>query len=146
MNGLEHIPEVNGVAYAWVNIQFMVAGVPVTGITAISYKDDQEMEEIYGAGRMPVARGYGRIKAEGSITLLQDEIMAIRAAAAAPSHRLQDIAPFTINVSYIKEGSNIVTDTLHNCQFKTNGVDTKQGDTSIPQQLDLLISHIDWGA
>jgi hypothetical protein len=146
MNGLEHIPEVNGVAYSWVQIQTMIAGVPVTGITAINYKDSQEMDEIYGAGRMPVARGYGRIKAEGSITLLQDEIMAIRAASAAPSHRLQDIAPFTINVSYIKEGSNIITDTLHNCQFKTNGVDTKEGDTSIPQQLDLQISHIDWGA
>ena len=118
MNGLEHLPEVNGVAYSWVQIQCLIAGVLVTGITAINYKDDQEM----------------------------DEIMAIRAAATAPSHRLQDIDPFILNVSYIKEGSNIITDTLHNCQFKTNGVDTKEGDTSIPQQLDLQINNIDWGA
>jgi hypothetical protein len=62
MNG---IPLINGQEYSWGDIQCIIAGVVLVGIKGIEYSDEQEMEEIYGAGNRPVARGYGRISCTG---------------------------------------------------------------------------------
>ena len=48
------IPMVNGTLYSWADIVAVISGVPVTGITAIEYGDEQEVVNKYGAGRHPV--------------------------------------------------------------------------------------------
>ena len=50
MVNVNGIPYVNGKLYDWADIVVTIAGVPVTGITGIEYKDEQEMEAKYGAG------------------------------------------------------------------------------------------------
>lgn len=136
------IPHINGVQHSWGNISVNINGVVVTGITAISYKEDQDMEEIYGIGNYPVGRGYGRIKCEGSITLLRSEIEVLRDSVS--THRLQDIAPFIIVVCYIPlNGEKMITHTLRNCQFKNDSLEWKEGDMKNESQLDLMISHIE---
>jgi hypothetical protein len=79
-NGLRTPPMINGVTPSWANIVVNISGVPVLGITAINYEDKQNTENVYGAGQRPVARGYGRIECSGNITLLRDEIEALRDA------------------------------------------------------------------
>ena len=74
MNG---IPLINGMEYCWADISVLIAGTPVTGITGIEYNDDEEVTDIYGAGRYPVARSKGRITCTGKITLLSTEINAL---------------------------------------------------------------------
>ena len=64
-NGL---PLINGVAHGWCNVVTTIAGVPVTGITAVTYSDEQVVGNGYGAGRHPVNRYYGRIEPKASIT------------------------------------------------------------------------------
>ena len=64
------VPLINGVEYGWADIVLAINGVPVTGITAISYGEKQDVSNIYGAGRYPVARGKGRITPTAKITLL----------------------------------------------------------------------------
>lgn len=60
--------------------------------------------------------------------------------------RLQDIAPFDIVVSYIPdEGGIVVHDKLRNCQFKKNERSWSEGDTSKTVDLELAVSHIEWG-
>lgn len=141
MNG---IPLINGMEYCWADISVLIAGTPVTGITGIEYNDDQDVADIYGAGRYPVARSKGRITCTGKITLLSTEINAL--VKKAPNGRLQDLAPFTIVVSYIPdEGGVVVTDRLRNCQFKSNKRSWTEGDTSKATDIDLAISHIEWG-
>jgi hypothetical protein len=141
MNG---IPLINGNEYSWGDIACTVAGVVVTGITGIEYDDDQEVAEVYGAGSYPVARGYGRITCSGKITLLTKEANALQDASI--DGRLQSIAPFDIIVSYIPaNGNKIVHDKLRNCQFKKNSRSWAEGDTSKTVELDLLVSHIEWG-
>ncbi len=135
---------INGIEYSWGDIVVNIAGVPVVGITAIKYKESQEKTEIYGAGNRPVARGRGRITNEGSITLLEKEIRALQ--AASPGGRLQDIAPFDITVSYIPlDGNAVITDKIRMCEFKDNGRDWAQGDTSKATELELAIGWIEWG-
>lgn len=141
MNG---IPLVNGNEYSWADISVIIGGVPVTGITGIDYNDDQEVADIYAAGRYPVARSKGRITCTGKITLLSSEINAL--VRKTPNGRLQDLVPFPIIVSYIPdEGGAVVTDILHNCQFKSNKRSWTEGDTSKATDIDLAISHIEWG-
>ena len=143
MNGIQHYPEINGVQHSWANLQVVIAGRTVTGITKISYKDSQTMENIYGAGVRPVGRGYGRIECEGSITLHRDEVEAVR--ASSDTGRLQDIAPFEIVVQFLPVGgSAVITHKLRNVQFKEDGVEVSEGDTSNSVELPLIMSHIDW--
>ena len=140
MNG---IPLINGHEYGWADIEVSIAGPIATGITGIEYNDDQEIVNVYGAGRYPVSRGKGRITCSGKITLLTSEVIALQ--KKAPNGRLQDIAPFPIIVSYIPDdGGEVVVDKLRNCQFKTNKRNWAEGDTSKSVDIDLIISHIEW--
>ena len=136
------VPFINGKLYDWADIVTTIAGVPVTGIVAIEYSDDQEVEVKYGAGRYPVGYGKGRIKPTAKITLYQEEVEAIQAQSV--NGRLQDIAPFNINVTYMPDSGIVKTDKLRNCMFKNNKRDWKEGDTCKTVELDLLLSNIDW--
>lgn len=136
------VPFINGKLYDWADIVTTIAGVPVTGIVAIAYSDDQEVEVKYGAGRYPVGYGKGRIKPTAKITLYQEEVEAIQAQSV--NGRLQDIAPFNINVTYMPDSGIVKTDKLRNCMFKNNKRDWKEGDTGKTVELDLLLSNIDW--
>ncbi|GAB3194708.1 hypothetical protein ABID22_000133 [Pontibacter aydingkolensis] len=134
---------INGLEYSWSKITFIVAGIPVTRISAINYSDKQEKTNNRGAGSMPVSRSQGAYEATASITLHASEIEAL--TAAAPNRRLQDIPPFSIIVSYAKpDNSGTATHKLRNVEFMTNGRDIKTGDTLIETELELIVSHIDW--
>ena len=135
-------PLINGRAYGWGDIVVRVGALPVTGITAIKYEEDQEKEDVYGAGRYPVARGYGRVKATGSITLSVEMVMAL--AASAKDGQLHRLAPFTISVTYQPESGPIICDVLRNCEFTKQSRDWKEGDMKNQVELELLVSNIVW--
>ena len=138
------IPLINGREYSWGDIVCLINGTNMTGITGLDYSDDQEVTENYGAGRYPVSRSKGRITSAGKITLYVSEVMALQ--KQAPNGRLQDIAPFDITVSYVPDdGGVVVTDRMRNCQFKKNERSWSEGDTSKTVDLDLAVSHIEWG-
>lgn len=135
-------PLINGTAYAWSQIELRLFNTPVAGVTKITYEDEQEMQDNYGAGAFPVSRGYGQIKPKAGITLEMAEVEALQ--AAAPGGRLQSIPEFDVVVSYLPEGGVIVNHTLHNCRFKGNKREIKSGDMTVEVELDLQISHISW--
>lgn len=136
------IPLVNGILYSWADIVVTIAGVPVTGITAVEYGDEQEVVNKYGAGRHPVGRAKGRITPSAKLTLYQEEVEAIQ--RQAPMGRIQDIAPFDVIVTYIPESGIITVDKIRNCQFTKNERKWAEGDTGQTAELDLLPSHIEW--
>ncbi|TXI14229.1 MAG: hypothetical protein E6Q66_07420 [Pedobacter sp.] len=135
-------PLINGRSYGWGDIVVNVGALPVTGITAIKYEEEQEKEDVYGAGRRPVARGYGRIKASASITLSVETVMAL--TGSAREGQLNRMAPFTITVLYQPESGPIIKDVLMNCEFKKQSRDWKEGDMKKEVELELLVSHIEW--
>ncbi|PIF44920.1 hypothetical protein CLU96_1919 [Chryseobacterium sp. 52] len=137
---IELEPLINGREYGWADIIVNIGGVPVTGIRAIKYDEEMEKENIYGAGRNPVSRGYGRVKSTASVTLLSGTVMALK--AKAPKGQLFRIAPFSVTVSYQPEAGPIVTHILKNCEFKKAAFDWKEGDMSKEIELELIISHI----
>ena len=135
-------PIINGRAYGWADISCAPAGIPLFGITDVDYSESQEMENIYGAGNRPVARGYGRVSYSGSMTLQMEELERLQ--AASPGGRLQDIPEFPVIVSYIPEGAKIVTHKLQFCRFKNNGRTVKEGDMTIATKIELIVGNIEW--
>lgn len=136
-------PLINGLAYSWSQITCNILGRPVAGISKISYSEEQEMEDNYGAGNRPVSRGLGPIQASASITLDMNEVEALQ--AIAPNGRLQEIPPFDIIVTYVPGGqSRTVKHVIHNVQFKNNAREVEQGAMNIPVELELITSHISW--
>jgi hypothetical protein len=143
MNGLRHTPEINGVVYSWSNLIVNIAGAEITGITKVNYSDEQEIESVYGAGQRPIGRGYGRITSSANITLYRDEVEVIR--GASPTGRLQDIDSFDIIVQFVPVGGKaIITHRIRGAQFKSDGVDVSEGDTSNTVDFDLIVSQIEW--
>lgn len=138
------IPLINGKSYEYANIVMNVMGVPITGVTSIEYEEVQEMENIYGAGRFPVSRGYGDIKPTAKITLLMEEVEALQAVSV--NGRLQDIPEFDITITYIDTALTPVNHAIRNVRFMDNNRKSNTGETSIPVEMALICSHIDFSA
>lgn len=135
-------PLINGTNYSWAGIKVVLFGVPVVGITKISYKSKQAKENNYGMGSEPVSRGYGNKEYEGSIEIYTDEWKRI--VAASPNRDPLAIAPFDIQVLY---GTNAIApdqkDVLRSVEFMENPLDAKQGDTKLMVTVPLIIAGID---
>lgn len=145
MSGIAYTPLINGESYSWSNISVSFLNNVAIGVTNISYSDSQEIEEVYGAGVNPVARGFGNYLAEATITFQMEELESL--ITVAPNGRLQDIQDFNITISYLTDAAaKIVTHKLYNCRMKSNGRTVAQNDKMIEFEVDLAVSHIDWSA
>jgi len=136
------VPLINGKSYEWADIIVNVLGLPIIGITNIEYEEKQGMENIYGAGRFPVSRGYGKIEPTAKMTILMEELENIQ--TVAPLGRIQDIPEFDIVVMYVDAALTTRKHVLKNVRFMNNKRAASSGDTSIPVELELIISHIQY--
>lgn len=131
-----------GTVQGWNNITANILGRDVEGITKIAYGDTQTKENVYGAGSMPVGRSRSNYEPTASITLLKEEMDALKRSLPR-GKRIQDIAPFDIPVKYEIDGV-IMFDIVRNCEFTNNEVDVSQGDGTVETECELIVSHIDW--
>ncbi len=133
-----------GTRLGWSNMTVNILGRNVLGISAVNYSDEQEKENLYGAGSLPVARGLGNVKTEASITLAIEEVEALQ--NIAPNGNLRELPPFDIIVQFKDKISNkIVTDVIKYCEFTNNKRDIKQGDKTIDVEFKLAVAFIEWG-
>ncbi len=133
------VPLINGRAYDFAQIEATILGVIVNGISAISYTEEQDKVNNFGAGSRPVSRGHGAINASASLTLSMNETEAIR--DASPEGSLVRVPSFDVTVTYLNE-QKVVTHVLKNCEFTNDGVEASQGDTNLERAFDLTCSHI----
>lgn len=133
-------PLINGINYSWGNVQFILFGVPVVGITKISYKAKQDKSNNYGVGFQPISRGYGNYEYEGSIEIYTEEWKRI--IASSPDRDPLSIAPFDIQVVF--GGTRVLPDkdVLKMVEFLENPLDTNQGDSKILITIPLIIGGI----
>lgn len=131
-----------GKLIGWNDTTVNMLGRDVEGITELEYNDTVALENAYGQGKFPVGRGEGNYEAKASITLYVEETNAIQ-RSLPPGKRLSDIAPFDIVVEY--EYNDLkVKDRIHNCQFTGRSIAVKQGDKTIANKHELVVSHIGW--
>lgn len=133
---------INGKSYENSDIAVNIGGIILSGVTALSYGEEDSIEGIYATGRKQVSYGVGQIKPTGSITLLMEDMQNI--LTVAPFGRIQDLPFFNVTVSFTDVNLVTVIHRLVNCKFKSNKIDTKTGDTSIPVELPLFIGDIKW--
>lgn len=134
-------PLINGINYAWANVSFVLFGVPITGITKISYSVKQKKENNYGAGSDPISRGYGNREPEGSIELYLDEWKLI--IANSPNRDPLQIPPFDIPVVFANNGQTPDKDVLKGVEFMENPFTGNQGDTKLMVTIPLIIAAIE---
>lgn len=133
---------INGQAYDWGSVTATIAGVPISGVDAISYSETQNKTNNYGVGNRPVSRGAGRIEVEASITLHMEEIE--RLTNAAPNRNLLKVGAFDITVTFANDGQIPVTHVIKNCEFASNSRSLEGDQTLISEELTLVASHVQW--
>jgi len=136
------LPLINGKSYEFADITCIVLGIPIVGITSIEYGEESETENIYATGRFPVSRGVGRVQPTAKITMLMEEVMNI--VSASPNGRIYDVPEFDIIVAFTDLSLIPVVHKIRNVKFKNNKISSSTGDTSVPIEMDLVISHIEW--
>lgn len=137
------LPLVNGKAYEYADITCVILGVPIVQITSIEYGEDAGVTNIWSTGRFPTSRIHGKIEPSAKMTILFDEVQNIM--SVAPQGRIYQIPEFDIIVAYTDASLIPVVHTLKNCRFKNNMLKSATGDDAIAIDVDLVISHIDYG-
>ena len=132
---------INGINYSWANISVLPLGIPLNGITKISYKAKQEKTNNHGAGSKPVSRGYGREEYEASIEVYTDEWK--RFIAASPEKNPLKIPPFDIPVVFAGDGVLPTTDILLMAEFLEDPLEANEGDTKLLVTIPLIIAGIE---
>lgn len=133
-------PLINGIAYSWSTIEFVLFGVPVSGIVNIEYKTKQTKTNNYGAGLEPISRGYGKKEYDGSIEIYLDEWKKI--INAAPSRDPLAIGWFPITVIYGNSIADLTSDILRGVEFLEDPFNAKEGDTKLTVKIPLIIAAI----
>jgi hypothetical protein len=140
---------INNVEYGWSSITLSIGGLVIKGITNISYSENQQAENIYGAGGRPVSRGVGNREATASITIHKSEYFALQKAAKAKGYEsILDLPFFDVTVIYqpVVGSVSFTKDVIKNSQFITANAEASQGDLAIEVTLDIVCSHILLGA
>jgi hypothetical protein len=135
------IPIVNGIAYDWASITVVLFGVPVSMITKISYTRKQKKDNNYGAGYVPISRGYGNIEYDASMELYTDQWQQI--IRISPNNDPLQIPPFDIQVVFANTGQIPVRDVLRSCEFVEDPFSSSQGDTKLMVNIPLIVAQID---
>lgn len=141
---LVEIPLINGVAYGWASIRFSILGAPAIGVTSIAYGDKEVKTNEYGAGRMPIARGYGNVEVNPvQIGMYKELLEALQ--KVAPGGRITDIPPFDVTVCYRNKANRFTKDVLPYFEFTENKVEANQGDTKLVTTIECICAPISWG-
>ena len=135
---------INGVAYAHANIVINILGVPVIGVTEISYSDAQEIVSNYGSGHLPISVGFGTVTFTGSITFEMGEVEKL--TEVSPDGRIQNIPFFDIGVNFLTEDGKFARHRLKQCRFKQRNVSSTTNNNQLTESIELHISDIDYDA
>ena len=135
------VPLVNGRSYDFTSITISILGVPLAGISAISYTEEQTKENNFGTGNYAVSRGRAALNASGSLDIHMEDVEKIR--DAAPNRSLLTLPAFDIVVVF-GNPTNPRVHILKNAEFTNDGVDASQGDTAFTRSFDLVLSHVEY--
>lgn len=135
----------NSEEYAWKDMNVVVAGRAVTGITGLSYTTERVAEYNYGAGDNPHSVQKGNKSYPGEITLNQSEIESlIRSVREQGAEDPTDIS-FDIIANYAKGvADSQVTDALRGCHITSLPKGWNQGETKMNVTLPLMILKIEY--
>lgn len=125
---------INGVTYDWESITVTLPTGQIVEIQDIEYSDEKDSTEVYGKGAMPRAYGRGNYKAEGKMTILRSDLVALTTLAGT-----YELPPLPIVVSYDNEDLSLQADLLKDCKLTKRSARSSQGDQTAPVELEFKI-------
>jgi len=132
---------INNRKYSWADVNAIIFGRLLVGISAISYKHKEEIKGVKGSGKKDIGYVQGNYEADGSITLHMDEVQSIR-RKLLPGQNLMSIKPFKVVVAFINE-DNLPVKHSFNAKFMNDGVEVDNGGTkAIDSKIDLYIPDL----
>lgn len=135
------LPLINGKNYDWGNVEFIMLGVPVIGITEINYTHDKDSVNNYGMGNEPVSYGNKNNIYSGDITIFFDELVAIQ--RTAPRRSILNIHPFTATVIFGGDAVNYLTHKVKNIRFTKKPYNFKQNDGLMVSKLTFAYAGLE---
>lgn len=132
------VPLINSHEYSFTSLEVNIAGLPITGITALSYSDSLEPTDVEGAAPQPIGRTRGKYSCEGSVKMYREEFDRL-------VEQLGDgygEKAFNIVAHYGETGRPTVTDRLVGCRIKKPSNEAQKGSDPLEISLDLSIMYI----
>ncbi|KAA6346437.1 hypothetical protein EZS27_006087 [termite gut metagenome] len=133
----------NSKEYSWADIKVVLLGREVTGIRAVEYKTKHQKELLYAAGRKARSVQWGKKEHEGTITVLQSELIALDNAAKAKGWDDVTDMDFDIIVSYISSSGIVSTDKILQASITEIPKSFKEGDLFLEVALPFIALHIE---
>jgi hypothetical protein len=132
---------INGERFSGSNVETSFLGRVVIGVTAINYKESQDVNEVKVLGnRKSVGYIRANYKVAGDITLLLDEVIGLQVAGKGS---ILNLAPFSITVSYIKAGL-VIKETIKNVIFLESPKEANSGSAdALSVKLSFWASEIE---
>lgn len=128
----------NSNEYAWVDIKVVLLGREVVGLRGIEYKVKRQKEALYAAGKKARGIQKGKKEYDGTITILQSEIIALDRAAQEKGYEDITDIDFDIIISYLPESGVITTDKVTGASITEIPRGMKEGDL----QMELALPFI----
>jgi len=118
----------NSKEYAWIDVTLVMLGKPVTGLRGIEYKMKRQKEALFATGKKARGIQLGKKEYEGTITVLQSELIAMQTAAKAKGYDDVTDLEFDAIVSYVSESGVVQTDKIVNLSITEAPYGMKEGD------------------
>ena len=118
----------NSKEYAWIDVTLVMLGKPVTGLRGIEYKMKRQKEALFATGKKARGIQLGKKEYEGTITVLQSELIAMQTAAKAKGYDDVTDLEFDAIVSYVPESGVVQTDKIVNLSIMEAPYGMKEGD------------------
>lgn len=135
---------INKKEYAWGDISVLLFGRPVTGCTSIEYKLKKTKEHKFGWGRQAKSIQHGKRECEGTLTLMQSELIALNQAARLKKYKDILDVDLDIIISYMSDNGVLTTDKITCASFSEIPVGMKEGDLQSEHALPFIALDIDY--
>lgn len=139
-----NVPLINGVAYAHADINFVLLGTPIIGVTAIEYDAQQTIEPNYSTGHLATSVGFGNLVHTGTVTVTMEEFQRMLLLPGILDGRIQNLPFFDIGINFITRETPYVLQRhrLKRCKFKGPRMSSTNNNTQIEVPLELFIADI----
>ena len=134
----------NSKEYAWVDVNVVLLGKPVVGLRGIEYKSKRQKAALYATGKKARGIQMGRKEYEGTVTVLQSELIAMQAAAKAKGYDDVTDLEFDIIVSYVSESGVVQTDKVVNASITEAPNNMKEGDLYSEHALPFIACDVEY--
>lgn len=134
---------INNKEYAWGDVAVTLWGRPVLGITGIEYKTKQTKEARFGMGRQAKSIQHGKREYEGTLTIMQSELIALNQAAKTKGYSSILEVDLDIVVSY-QSGLIITVDEICCASFTELPVAMKEGDLQAEIAMPFIAMDIEY--